>query len=284
MTRGTTGDSKVIPATETHLSQILSNGSRAIINFALRRDIEVMKKNVLNLNFPSEVRSMVAPDGEVTRYGYSSGTYAKLFPSLDTTSLVPKQEEIDSLGGGITRGDWERRFELVYEVAKESNIGSVMGVTQVIEEFASWMRKRHHTLPKKIWRMNALFCTSVAKIQSKHAPTLIHYYGTSPIVEMYTATEGVFAQQLDENPYVCPNYDSYLFEVRMRSGEVKMLHELRPKEWGRIIISSTLFPRYDIGDVVESLGGGYFRVIGRASKYTTLEHLFYNALTERSFS
>ena len=46
MTRGTTGRPKLVPATETHLSLILSLGARAIINFALKRDPQVLEMNV----------------------------------------------------------------------------------------------------------------------------------------------------------------------------------------------------------------------------------------------
>ena len=279
MTRGTTGRPKVIPTNETHLSQILFAGARAIVNFALKKDINIIKRNVLNLNFPSDVLSISTPFGE-QRFGYSSGTYARLHPSLEAANLVPQQEEIDSLGPGIARKDWEQRFELVYNSASGSDVGCVMGVTSVLLEFARFVRKKYHTLPKYHWKMDALFCTSVAKIQTGYAPELKHFFGTAPVVEMYAATEGVFAQQLDENPYVCPNYDIYLFEVRVGS-KIKLLHELRKGEWGRLIVSSVLFPRYEIGDLIESLGKGYFRVFGRDRFRTVAEHYLYNAFTGR---
>ncbi|MDA4129719.1 MAG: GH3 auxin-responsive promoter family protein [Thaumarchaeota archaeon] len=276
MTRGTTGQSKVIPTNETHLSQILFAGARAIVNFALKKNSNILKRNVLNLNFPSEV--LTTPQGEL--YGYSSGAYAKLHPSLDTANLVPRQEEIDELGGGIGRKDWEERFALVYERASLFDVGCVMGVTSVLLSFARFMKKKYDLLPKEIWKMDALFCTSVAKIHSKYAPELKYYFGNAPVVEMYTATEGVFAQQLDENPYVCPNYDLYLFEVRTGEG-VKLLNELRKNEWGRLMVSSVLFPRYEIEDLIESVGKGYFRVFGRDKTSVVLEHRLYNALTGR---
>ena len=279
MTRGTTGTPKVIPTTETHLAQILFVGARAIINYALKKDQQILRRNVLNLNFPSEVFTMNTSSGE-QRYGYSSGTYAKLHPSLDAASLVPRQEDIDSLGGGISKSDWERRFELIYGAAKQSDVGCVMGVTPVILAFARYLKHRHGVLPRQVWEMSALFCTSVAKIHSKYAPELRYYYGNAPIVEMYTATEGVFAQQLDKNPYLVPNYDTYLFEVRTGRG-IKLLHELPASEWGSLIVSSTLFPRYEIGDLIESIGRGYYRVFGRAKTLTVLEHLFYNLLAGR---
>ncbi|HXQ93228.1 MAG TPA: GH3 auxin-responsive promoter family protein [Nitrososphaerales archaeon] len=282
MTRGTTGRPKVIPTNETHLSQILFAGARAIVNFALTADTGIIKRNVLNLNFPSDVSIISTPSGKQS-YGYSSGTYARLHPSLDAANLVPRQEEIDSLGPGITRKDWERRFDLVYKSASGADVGCVMGVTPVLLQFARFVRKKYHVLPRDVWKMDALFCTSVAKIQTRYAPELKHFFGAAPVVEMYTATEGVFAQQLDENPYVCPNYDIYLFEVRV-GNKIKLLHELRRNEWGRLVVSSVLFPRYEIGDLVESLGKGYFRVFGRDSFQTILEHSLYNAFTGRGLA
>ena len=155
-----------------------------------------------------------------------------------------------------------------------------MGVTPVITGFARYLRGMHGILPKQLWRMRGLFCTSVAKIQTKYAPMLRHQYGESaPLVEMYTATEGVFAQQIDDRPYVSPNYDGFLFEVKDRRGRVKLLHEMEQHDWGRIIISGPLFPRYDIGDMVESVGKNCFRVFGRAGRATTLEHLLFELLT-----
>jgi hypothetical protein len=74
---------------------------------------------------------------------------------------------------------------------------------------------------------------------------------------------------------VVPNYDKYLFEVETRRG-TRMLHELQRGEWGRLIVSSCLFPRYDIGDMVEAAGKNYFRIFGRAAKRLhVLEHQLY---------
>ncbi|MCW3980752.1 MAG: GH3 auxin-responsive promoter family protein, partial [Candidatus Bathyarchaeota archaeon] len=261
----------------THLDQILYCGARALINFILRRkDPSMLTGKILNLNFPSTVAEMEA-NGKRVMYGYSSGTYAKLNPMLNELALVPKQEDIDTIGSGITRADWERRFELVYQKALGQEVNAAMGVTPVIMSFARYVSRIHGKRPKNLWCLKALFCTSVRKIQFKYAPKLRSYYGEIPIVEMYTATEGVFGQQLDSLPYISPNYDTYLFEVETGKG-VKMLYELERGEWGRLIISSCLFPRYDIGDMVEAMGKGYFRVFGRDTRLTLLEHRLYRLL------
>ncbi|MCW4051722.1 MAG: GH3 auxin-responsive promoter family protein [Candidatus Bathyarchaeota archaeon] len=277
MTRGSTGVSKILPVTKTHLDQILYCGARALINFILRRkDPSMLTGKILNLNFPSTVAEMEA-NGKKVMYGYSSGTYAKLNPMLNQLALVPKQEDIDSTGSGIARADWDRRFELVYQKALGQEVNAAMGVTPVIMSFARYISRTHGKRPKNLWSLKALFCTSVRKIQFKYAPKLKSYYGEIPVVEMYSATEGVFGQQLDNLPYISPNYDTYLFEVETGKG-VKMLHDLERGEWGRLIISSCLLPRYDIGDMVEAMGKGYFRVFGRATRLTLLEHRLYRLL------
>jgi len=275
MTRGSTGkQSKVLPATPTHLKQIYLCGARAIIHFAMRKEeFEVLTGNILNLNFPSSVHTMTK-DGKEQTYGYSSGTYAKLNPMLSQVSLLPLQEDIDALGSGIGRMDWEQRFELAYRQALDRNVTAVMGVTPVILGFAKYLKHKHGKKPADIWKFQALFCTSVRKIQFKYGPVLQKYFGAAPIMEMYTATEGVFAQQYDDLPYVTPNYDAYVFEVDTGK-KVKLLYELKRGEWGRLIISSCMLPRYDIGDMVEAAGKNYFRIFGRRNTATLLEHRLY---------
>jgi len=274
MTRGSTGKSKVLPVTKTHIEQIFMCGARAITNYALRKNsMDVLAGKILNLNFPSTVTTIDAGGQKIT-YGYSSGTYAKLNPMLNQVSLLPRQEEIDALGSGISRPDWEKRFELVYQSALDQPVVAAIGVTPVIVSFARYVKRRHGKKPEDLWNFKVLVCTSVRKIQFKYGPVLRKHFGEVPIVEMYSATEGAFAQQLDELPYVSPNYDTYYFEVETGKG-TKMLHELKRGEWGRLIISSCLFPRYDIGDMIEAMGKNYFRVFGRAKTLTILEHRLY---------
>ena len=274
MTRGSTGPAKVLPATKTHLEQIFNCGARGLINHVLRtNDFELLAGRILNLNFPSNVHTMVV-NGSAMSYGYSSGTYARLNPALDSVSLIPRQEDIDALGTGITKQEWEKRFELAYQQALNANVTAAIGVTPVILSFAKYLDQKHGMKPKELWSLRALFCTSVRKIQFKYAPLLKKYFGQVPVVEIYSATEGVFAQQLDDLPYVTPNYDTYFFEVETGDG-TKMLHELNGGEWGRLVVSSCILPRYRIGDMVESAGKGYFRIFGRDKALTLVEHRLY---------
>jgi hypothetical protein len=271
MTRGSTGPAKVLPVTRKHVEQILECGSRALINQALRNnDHSLLGGRILNLNFPSNVHTVVV-DGQTMTYGYSSGTYARLNPALDQIGLIPRQEDIDALGSGIKKIDWEKRFELAYQQASNQNVTAAMGVTPVILFFAKYLERKHGKKPKDLWNIRALFCTSVRKIQYKYGPVLRKYFGQVPIVEIYSATEGVFGQQLDDLPYITPNYDTYFLEVATGKG-IKMLHELKRGEWGELVVSSCLFPRYAIGDMIEAAGKNYFRIFGRRNVWTLLEH------------
>ena len=278
MTRGTSGRPKVVPCTQPHLDRVLECGARELICQAYNTgDTSLVEGYVLNLNFPSIVKEVPTPDG-IVRYGYSSGTYARLKPTLGMGGLVPSQESIDSLGPGITKEDWQRRFELVYNETKDLPVVAVMGVSPVILSFGRHVRHRHGRTPAELWKMKALFCTSVAKIHSIYGPQLQRLFGPAPVREIYSATEGVFGQQLDAFPYIVPNYDSYVLEVVMK-GKALFLHEMRRGQWGRLVVSTPVFPRYDIGDMVECLGPNYFRIFGRAKPTVVLEHMLYRSVT-----
>ena len=277
LTRGSTGQSKVFPVTRRHLAEIFDCGSRAVMNHALKSGgFDMLEGGVLNLNFPSNVETLDVA-GKRMVYGYSSGTYARLNPMLRGLALIPRQEEIDTLQTGLTPKDWERRFELIYQRSKDEGIACIIGVAPVQTAFGRYVKRKHGVYPKELWGLKVIFTTSVAKIQTRYAPVLKSLFGKVPVVEMYTATEGAFAQQRDSLPYVVPNYDTYLFEVET-SGGVKMLHELKRGEWGRLIVSTSMLPRYNIGDMIESMGKNYFRVFGRANRRTIAEHTIYRAL------
>ena len=279
MTRGTTGESKVIPVTPRHLQDLIKCGSRAVLNFAVKNGgLNLLAGGVLNLQFPSNMR-VITQGGKEVVYGFSSGTYAKLNPMMAGLGLVPRQEEIDALQTDLTNAGWEKRYEYIYQKAKDQDIVSIIGVAPVQTGFARYVKKKYHVNPKDLWKLKVIYSTSVAKIQQNYAPKLRAMYGNVPLVEMYTATEGAFGQQRDELPYICPNYDTYLFEVETGSG-IKMLQDMRRGEWGRIIVSTAMLPRYAIGDLVEALGKSYFRVFGRDRPSVVLEHLIWRLFVD----
>lgn len=87
---------------------------------------------------------------------------------LNHVSLLPRQEKIDALGSGISRLDWEKRFELVYRSALNQHVVVAIGVTPVILSFARYVKRRHKKNPKDLWNFKVLVCTSVRKIQFKY--------------------------------------------------------------------------------------------------------------------
>ena len=271
MTRGTTGKPKIIPITPSEFENKMQISSRALLNYVYRRNrYEILEGYDLNLNFPSKVGKLKMGDEEYY-YGYSSGIYAHHSARKRRLRLVPEQQEIDELGADVSKEGWKKRFELVYQRARDKEVTMLIGVVQVMIEFAKYLKKEHKAYPRDLWDMQLIVATSAPKIQTVYKPRLEALYGDVSVVELYGATEGIFAQQLDEKPFISPNYDSYFLEVKVGKG-FKMLHEMRPGERGRIIISSYLFPRYDIGDLIVCYGKNYFRVIGRTRLMTILDY------------
>jgi hypothetical protein len=272
MTRGTTrGTPKRIPITEPDLS-IRVAAARGLLNHLLRTDqLDAIDGYSLNLNYPSVVGTMDVA-GQETPYGFSSGIYVRHAAEATPVEILPPQEEIDELGGGTTPGAWERRFEMIYQRTKDAPITMCAGVCPSIIQFGHFLQRRHKVLPKDLWRMRVIAATSVPGVHTKYKPALRTLYGPVDVVEMYIATEGTFAQQRDERRLLVPNLDLYVFEVQVGGGRVKMLHEMRPGEYGSLIVSTPVLPRYRIGDVVRAFDPPYFRCIGREGPWTRLRY------------
>jgi hypothetical protein len=272
MTRGTTrGVSKRIPITDPDLG-IRVAAARALLNHLLCTDqLDALEGYNLNLNYPSVVGRMDVA-GKQTPYGYSSGIYVRHAAAATPVEILPAQEEIDALGGGNDPQAWERRFEMIYQKTKNAPITMCAGVCPSIIEFGRFLQRRHKVLPRDLWRMRVIAATSVPGVHTRYKPALRALYGPADVVEMYIATEGTFAQQRDTRRLLVPNLDLYIFEVQVRGGQVKMLHEMRPGEYGSFIVSTPVLPRYRIGDVVRAFDAPYFRCIGRQGRWTRLRY------------
>jgi hypothetical protein len=272
MTRGTTrGIPKRIPITDADLG-IRVAAARGLLNHLLRTDqLDAIGGYSLNLNYPSVVGTMDVA-GQETPYGFSSGIYVRHAAAATPVEILPSQEEIDALGGGTTPGAWECRFEMIYQRTKDAPITMCAGVCPSIIQFGHFLHRRHKVLPKQLWHMRVIAAASVPGIHTKYKPALHALYGPADIVEMYIATEGTFAQQRDERQLLVPNLDLYVFEVEVGGGQVKMLHEMRPGEYGSLIISTPVLPRYRIGDLIRAFDPPYFRCIGREGRWTKLRY------------
>jgi hypothetical protein len=273
ITRGTTGDEpKFIPMTPTDLKMRVSAG-RAMLNYAVTTNCFDLFDGVnLNLNFPSVVGKVKVGEKEL-EYGYSSGIYVKYVSTFTPIRSVPSQDEIDALGGGKTIKDWEARFELAYQKCKDLNVTLVGGVAPTALMFGKYLRKKHGIYPKNLWKTQVMTLGSVAGINTYYEPALTALYGDTAIREIYGATEGMFGQQMDVKRAWMPNYDLFFFEVQVRS-RVKMLHEMHPGETGSLIVSTTILPRYKIGDLIRAYRPPYFRCIGREKWWVPLYHIY----------
>ncbi len=278
ITRGTTGDeSKFIPMTPTDMRLRLSAG-RAVMNYVLTTERYDLFDGVnLNLNFPSNVGTIKVGERDL-EYGYSSGIYTKYVSAFTPIGSAPTQDEIDALGGGKTKRDWDARFELAYEKCKDENVTLVGGVAPTALSFGRYLRRTHGVLPKNLWEVQIVTLGSVPGINTRHQPALNALYGPVIIREIYGATEGMFGQQRDKNRAWVPNYDLFFFEVETRSG-IKLLHEMKPGERGSLIVSTPILPRYKIGDLILAFQKPYFRCIGREEWWTPLRYYWDELMT-----
>jgi hypothetical protein len=278
ITRGTTkGESKFIPMTPTDMRLRISAG-RAVMNYiADHEKFEIFSGANLNLNFPSNVGTISAGEQEI-EYGYSSGIYTKFVSKFTPIRSVPSQEEIDVLGGGKSIEDWERRFELAYQKCKDEHVTLVGGVLPTAQRFARYLRKAHKVYPKDIWDIQIVTLGSVPGINTRYQPSLNALYGDVVIREIYGATEGMFGQQRDAKRAWVPNYDLFFFEVETRSG-IKMMYEMEPGEMGSLIVSTPIFPRYRIGDLIRAFEPPYFRCIGRDRRSTMFRYVWDEVLS-----
>ena len=278
ITRGTTkGQSKFIPMTETDLRQRISAG-RAMLNYVLESgDFDLFEGVNLNLNFPSIVGTITVGEQEI-EYGYSSGIYARYVSTMTPIRSVPSQEEIDALGGTTEISAWERRFELALNLCREENVTLVGGVLPTALAFGRYLRKHHGLYPKDIWQTQIMTLGSTPGINTYHREALHALYGRVVIREIYGATEGMFGQQRDNKKAWVPNYDLFFFEVLTRSG-IKMLHEMQAAEMGRLVVSTTILPRYQIGDIIRAFEPPYFRCIGRDRWWTPLHYAWGEFMT-----
>ena len=278
ITRGTTGDeSKFIPMTPTDMRLRMSAG-RAVMNYVLTAERYDLFDGVnLNLNFPSNVGTIKVGERELA-YGYSSGIYTKYVSAFTPIRSGPTQDEIDALGGGKTRRDWDARFELAYEKCKDENVSLVGGVAPTALSFGRYLRRTHSVLPKDLWEIQVVTLGSVPGINTRYQPALNALYGPVTIREIYGATEGMFGQQRDRKRAWVPNYDLFFFEVETRSG-IKMLYEMRSGERGSLVVSTPILPRYKIGDVIMAFETPYFRCIGREKWWTPLRYFWDEFMT-----
>ena len=241
---------------------------------------DVLQGANLNLNFPSVIGTLQS-GGRELEYGYSSGIYLKHTTSSLIRS-VPEQAEIDKLGGGKTIADWARRFDLAFEKARSEDITFVGGVAPTAVSFGRYLHRTHKVYPKDLWQVRVMTLGSVAGINTKYVrlrcgPCMARWISLRSM--------GLPRACLDNSGTIagpgCPITTSFFFEVEVR-GKIKMLHEMRPGEVGSLVVSTPIFPRYKIGDLIRAFAPPYFRCIGR-DRWTSRLRYWWDALVMWDF-
>lgn len=271
VTRGTTGPSKIVPYTRSEIEERVVLGPRCLLNYVYKSgDTALLDGYIMLFIYPSVAGTETSADTERV-YGYSSGIYAKHLAERVGIKLVYPIEELNQFGTRRVESESRLRLEYMYEKSQGLPVTALVGIAQLLLHFGRLIRKNHGIYPKELWKRPLLVTSSLPGVHTKYNPSLKAMYNYGAIRDIYGATEGFYAQQLDERPYVFPNYDFYLFEVQTRK-ETKMLYKMKKGERGSLIVSSSLFPRYRIGDVVKCFGDGGIACISREKHFNTVKY------------
>ena len=259
-TSGTRGVPKLIPLTPSDIEDRLRVMARGL-RIVEERIGTGLGEACLSIYFPSRVLD-IDVGGRLVPCGYISGIHAAILEERGFP-IKPPVREMDAIGDGVGRRDWEQRFKLVYEYLRGVEVGFAVGSAYAMYMFGKYLEERLKLPPRDVWSISLMLCAGEPHIPD-YSRDLRKLYGRDlVVVEAYGATEGMFAMQLGKKPYLTPFYDAYLFEIRV-GGRVKMLYEMEEGEVGSLIISTRVLPRYEIGDLVKCyVKGTLFRVVGR---------------------
>jgi phenylacetate-coenzyme A ligase PaaK-like adenylate-forming protein len=270
-TRGTTGPSKVIPFTEAEIEERFMCGPRCLMNYVYRTgDTSLFDGHILLFVYPS-VGGTESYEETEQNYGYSSGIYTEHLSQKIGVNLVYTVDELNTLGTSRSTTESKIRLEYIYKKSCDLNVTAVVGIAQLLLLFGKITRKNHGVYPKDMWKSPLLVTSSLPGVHARYNPSLKAMYNYKDLRDIYGATEGFYAQQLDERPYCFPNYDYYLFEVQIGK-KTKMLYEMKKGERGNLIVSSRLLPRYRIGDVIKCFGEGGIVCIGREKHFHRVKY------------
>jgi hypothetical protein len=270
MTRGTTGPSKIVPYTEAEIEERFILGPRCLMNYVHKSEnTSLFDGYILLLVYPPEVGTEEC-DGIKHTYGYSSGIYSKHLAEKVGLKLVYSVDELAQFGTRRVESESEKRLEYILEQAHAKEVTAIIGIAQLMILLGKVTKKLYGVYPRDIWHP-LLITSSLPNVHARYNPALKAIYKYSALRDIYGATEGFYAQQLDQRPYCFPNYDYYFFEVQIGK-KVKMLHEMKKGERGSLIVSSHLFPRYRIGDIVKSFGDGGIACISRERDFNVIKY------------
>jgi hypothetical protein len=264
-TKGTTGQPKLFPYTPSHVNLSLDANYRGSFNYSLfKNDFEWLSGYMFNIVPTANLGKIKVGEKEL-HYGYSMAITMLYVNAASKSSLkmVPSKEEMDMLPREPSKENWEKRYEMVYQQAREKNVTYFPTMPAIALGFGRYLHREHHIYPKDIWQVKYMGTSGYPGINTLSAPAIHTLYGKSlTIRETYASTEGLFGIQVDDKKAWSPLYDHLFFEVQTISG-IKQLHEMYPGEVGTLVVSTPDVPRYRIGDLILAFEAPYFRCIGR---------------------
>jgi len=257
------GEPRAFPLTKVDLDQRLVCQPRALLGFlSRRRRHDLLQPFCLNLNLPSRLEVFKTKGGQEIPCGYSSGIYARHLAEKGVVRIVPPQAELDTLGLGLSNEDWERRFQLVYERARDQRVDMVAAPAKTLLAFGRFLRKRHGIRPREVWAFQLVGCSGASRLGLWQRWALKKLYGEAPVVEILETLGGFPAQQMGDRPCLVPNFDLCVLEAETKRG-FRLLCDLEKGESGSLIVSSALAPRLRVGLVTKSLGGMAYTIVKR---------------------
>ena len=282
LTKGTSGESKEFPYTQSHIELVrkilkLSPASYSVF----KNDISWMLGYQLNIVPTPSLRTIKVGNKELA-CGYSLAV-AVILMADDKSSfleMIPSRDEIGLLPKESNKTNWEKRYELAYQRAHDKNVTMFGTMPTIAFGFSDYLKENHNLYPKDIWQIKYFPISGYVGVNTFLAPKLHFHYGKSiDIWESYGTSEAPIGLQMDGKKAWSPFYDQLLLEVQTING-IKQLHEMYPGEIGSLIISTTEYPRYRIGDLILAFEPPYFRCIGR--EYTKLHPYSFGELKGKS--
>jgi hypothetical protein len=256
------GVQKLFPMTPLDIHERIAAWPRALFSYIYKTGrMDLLDSGLINLTFPSMVRFIQSGDGQLP-CGYASGIVSRFGAEKFGLNLIPPQTVLDRLPGDLSRKSWNKRFKTILMQSKGRAIGSIKGEVNAILNFGKYVKSQYKKPPKHIWSISAIVCFNGAGIHTKYKVPLRELYGDCAILESFEIAEGALGQQLDESPYLVPNYDLYFYEIETEAG-VKPLDSMTVGETGSLIVSSSVLPRLKVGDIIQCMEPNKFIILAR---------------------
>lgn len=258
---GTRGPPKLIPVTPRDLSDRIVVSARALALYGLSTSFEYLAGYVLSLHPPS-IQGLAGKAESKAPYGHISGMHARLITPALGLKQTPIPEHVDRLGTKIGRKWWVKLYNMALEEPAGRGVSFTVSSPIPLYMLARYVERRVNKRVSSLFDFRVIFLSGVPDIHMVYKPFLKHYWRKADVVELYGACEGALGVQEWPTPGLKPMYDVYLYEVKA-GGKVKPLFMLERGQHGSLIVSTSVLPRYEIGDIIVSLGKGRFRVLGR---------------------